>query len=69
VERHFSIGSEPQQVLALHIFTALSVLPPQKFEVGEDERKKPLGRPWHTQDDNIKWMIKEQGGRVWIGFI
>jgi hypothetical protein len=69
VERHFQIGSEPQQVLALHIFTALSFLPPQKFEVGEDERKKPLGSPRHIQDDNIKWMLKELGGRVWTGFI
>jgi hypothetical protein len=36
-------------------------LPPQKFEVGEDERKKPLGRPTHTQDDDIKWMLKGIG--------
>jgi len=38
--------------------------------VGRPEGKRPLGRPRHRWDDNIKiGFFRECGGRAWSGFI
>jgi hypothetical protein len=36
--------------------------------VGKPEGKKPLSRPWHRWEDNIKMDIQEMGcgGKDWI---
>jgi hypothetical protein len=31
--------------------------------------KRPLGRPRHRWEDNIRMDIREIGGKVWTGFI
>jgi hypothetical protein len=38
---------------------------------GKPEGKRPLGRPRHRRDDNIKIDLEELGFEVvdWIGFI
>jgi hypothetical protein len=40
-----------------------------KILVGEPEGKRPLGRPMHRWEDNIKIGLREKGWRMWIGFI
>jgi hypothetical protein len=40
-----------------------------KIMVGNPEGKRPLGRPRRRWDDNIKMDLRENGWRVWIGFI
>jgi len=35
--------------------------------VGKTEGKRPLGRPRHRWEDNIKMDIKEMGCGVWTG--
>jgi hypothetical protein len=35
--------------------------------VGKPEGKKPLGRPRHRREDNIKMDLKEVGCGVWTG--
>jgi hypothetical protein len=30
--------------------------------VGKPEGKRPLGRPWHTWEDNIKMIFKKWDG-------
>jgi hypothetical protein len=39
-----------------------------KILVGKPEGKRPLGRPWHRWEDNIKMDLKEIGfeGVDWI---
>jgi len=37
--------------------------------VGKPEEKRPLGRPWHRWEDNIKVGLQEvrwEGGMDWI---
>jgi hypothetical protein len=34
-----------------------------RFSVGKSERKRPLGRPRHRWEDNIKMVIQEVGCR------
>jgi hypothetical protein len=41
----------------------------RKVLVGELEGKKPLGRPRHRWEDNIKMDHREVGIEVWIVFI
>jgi hypothetical protein len=36
--------------------------------VRKHERKRPLGRPRHGWEDNIKLNLKERGTRMWTGF-
>jgi hypothetical protein len=33
------------------------------------EGKRPLGRPRHRWEDNIKWFLEKSGLVMWIGFI
>jgi hypothetical protein len=40
-----------------------------KIYVGKPERKKPIRRPRHRWEDNIKWVLRKEGGREWPGFI
>jgi hypothetical protein len=46
----------------------LYYLPPQMFDVGKDERKVPLGRPGHTQDDSNDKDLGLEGvdGVIWL---
>jgi len=37
--------------------------------VGKPEGKKPLGRPRHRLEDNIKMDLQEVGWGVWTGLI
>jgi hypothetical protein len=37
--------------------------------VGKPEGKRPLGRPRHRWEDNIKMDLSETGGVVWTGLI
>jgi hypothetical protein len=39
-----------------------------KILVGKPEEKRPLGRPWHRLEDNIKMDLREMGfeGVDWI---
>jgi hypothetical protein len=37
--------------------------------VGRPEGRRPLGRPRHKWEDNIKKNIQEAGGGAWIGLI
>jgi hypothetical protein len=40
--------------------------------VGEPEGKRPLGRPSHRWEDNIKMDLQEVGGGhglIWIGIV
>jgi hypothetical protein len=36
---------------------------------GRPERKRPLERPWHRWEDNIKWILEEQDAVGWTGLI
>ena len=36
--------------------------------VGKPEGKRPLGRPRHRWEDNIKMDLQEVGGGVWTGW-
>jgi hypothetical protein len=40
-----------------------------KVLVGKSERKRPLGRPRHGWEDDIKWILEKLDGVVWSGFI
>jgi hypothetical protein len=40
-----------------------------KIFVGKPERKRPLGRPRHIWEDDIKMNLREIGKEVWIGWI
>jgi hypothetical protein len=40
-----------------------------KMLVGKLEKKRPLGRHRRRWEDNIRWLLKKQGGKVWIGCI
>ena len=35
--------------------------------VAKPEGKRPLGRPRRTWEDNIKWICRKYGVRVWTG--
>jgi len=35
--------------------------------VGKPERKRPLGRPKHRWDDNVKMDLQEVGCGIWAG--
>jgi hypothetical protein len=37
--------------------------------VAKPERKTPLGRPRHRQEDNIRMYLREMGWDVWTGLI
>jgi len=41
--------------------------------VGKSEGKRPLGRPMHRWEENIKWLFKKLdwggGGCAWTGLI
>jgi hypothetical protein len=37
--------------------------------VGRPEGRRPLGRPRHRWEDNIKMDFQEVGGRTWTGFV
>ena len=37
--------------------------------LGKPERKRPLGRPRHRWDDNIKMDLQEVGWGAWTGLI
>jgi hypothetical protein len=37
--------------------------------VGRPEGRRPLGRPRHRWEDNIKMDLREMGLGMWIGFI
>jgi hypothetical protein len=37
--------------------------------VGKPEGKRPLGRPRHRWEDNIKMYLQEVGWRAWTGLI
>jgi hypothetical protein len=37
--------------------------------VGKPEGKRPLGRPTHKWEDNIKFILKRYDGVVWTGLI
>jgi hypothetical protein len=37
--------------------------------VGKPEGKRPLGRPRHRWEDNIKMTVREIGWVVWTGLI
>jgi hypothetical protein len=37
--------------------------------VGTPEARRPLGRPWHRWEDNIKMDLQELGWGAWAGFI
>jgi hypothetical protein len=37
--------------------------------LGKPKGKRPLGRPSHRCEDNIKMDLTETGLRVWMGFI
>ena len=36
--------------------------------MGTREGKRPLGRPKHSWEGNIKWILKELVGEAWTGF-
>jgi len=40
-----------------------------KILVRKPEGKRPLGRPGHRWESNIRMDLREVGGRVWIGLI
>jgi len=40
-----------------------------KVFIGTPEGKRPLWRPRHRWKHDIAWILKEQVGRVWTGFI
>jgi hypothetical protein len=35
--------------------------------VGKPEKKRPMGRPRHRWEDNIKIDLQKVGGGVWTG--
>jgi hypothetical protein len=37
--------------------------------IGKPEGMRPLGRPRHIWEDNIKMNIKKWGVRLWTGFV
>jgi hypothetical protein len=37
--------------------------------VGKLEGKRPLERPWHKWEDNIKMDLQEVGWEAWSGLI
>jgi hypothetical protein len=37
--------------------------------LGKPERKRPLGRPRHRKEDNIKWVFRMWDVEVWRGSI
>jgi hypothetical protein len=37
--------------------------------VRKPERKRALGRPMHRWEDNNRWALGKQGGKVWPGCI
>jgi hypothetical protein len=37
--------------------------------VGKPEGWRPLGRPWHKWEDNIRWILGKWGLGMWIGFM
>jgi len=37
--------------------------------MGKPERKRPLGRPWHGWEDNIKMDLQEVGWGAWTELI
>jgi hypothetical protein len=38
-----------------------------KMMVRKPEGKRPLRRPWHRWEDNIRTDVREKGGKVWTG--
>jgi hypothetical protein len=40
-----------------------------KILVRKPEGMRPLGRPGHRWESNIRMDLREVGGRVWIGLI
>jgi len=40
-----------------------------RISVGKPEGKRPLGRPKHRWEDDIKMDVQEVGWRAWTGLI
>jgi hypothetical protein len=40
-----------------------------KFLVGQPEGNRPLGRPRHRWEDNIKTYLQDVGWEAWTGLI
>jgi hypothetical protein len=40
-----------------------------KMLAGKPEGKRPCVIPRCRLEDNIKWALIKQGGKIWIGFI
>jgi hypothetical protein len=37
--------------------------------LGSSERTRPLRRPKLRWEDNTEWILEEEGGKLWSGFI
>jgi hypothetical protein len=37
--------------------------------IGKPEERRPVGRPRHRWEDNIRMDLREMGGEVWTGFV
>jgi hypothetical protein len=37
--------------------------------VRRSEVKRQLGRPGHRWEDNIRWVLRKYGGKLWTGCI